>query len=98
MNIPEFIAKKIESAFEECIEKLADELAAEHGEDMPTGALAFEMMSAEIFLQEKWREYCKQKADQQSVHLTAFGAGERGQNPLQSSFIADDPSAKHGGR
>jgi len=35
---------------------------------------------------------------QQSVHLTASGAGERGQNPLQSSFIADDPSAKHGGR
>ena len=35
---------------------------------------------------------------QQSVHLTASGAGGRGQNPLQSSFIADDPSAKHGGR
>ena len=34
---------------------------------------------------------------QQSVHLTAYGAGGRGQNPLQSSFIADDPSAKHGG-
>jgi site-specific DNA-methyltransferase (adenine-specific) len=35
---------------------------------------------------------------QQSVHLTASGAGGRGQNPLQSSFIADDPSAKIGGR
>lgn len=35
---------------------------------------------------------------QQSVHLTASGAGGRGQNSLQSSFIADDPSAKHGGR
>ena len=35
---------------------------------------------------------------QQSVHLTASGAGGRGDNPLQSSFIADDPSAKHGGR
>lgn len=37
-------------------------------------------------------------AAQQSVHLTASGAGGRGQNSLQSSFIADDPSAKHGGR
>lgn len=37
-------------------------------------------------------------ATQQSVHLTASGAGGRGQNPLQSSFIADDPSAKSGGR
>ncbi len=35
---------------------------------------------------------------QQSVHLTASGAGGRGDNPLQSSFIADDPSAKIGGR
>jgi site-specific DNA-methyltransferase (adenine-specific) len=35
---------------------------------------------------------------QQSVHLTASGAGGRGQNPLQSSFIADDPSATIGGR
>ena len=35
---------------------------------------------------------------QQSVHLTASGAGGRGQNSLQSSFIADDPSAKNGGR
>lgn len=35
---------------------------------------------------------------QQSVHLTAFGAGGRGDNPLQSSFIADDPSATNGGR
>lgn len=35
---------------------------------------------------------------QQSVHLTASGAGGRGQNSLQSSFIADDPSAKIGGR
>lgn len=35
---------------------------------------------------------------QQSVHLTASGAGGRGEIPLQSSFIADDPSAKHGGR
>ena len=34
----------------------------------------------------------------QSVHLTAFGAGGRGQIPLQSSFIADDSSAKHGGK
>lgn len=62
MQIPEFIARKIESAFEELTEKLADELAKEHGEDMPTGALAFEMMSAEMFLQNQWREYCKQKA------------------------------------
>ena len=38
------------------------------------------------------------QAAQQSVYLTAFGAGGRGQIPLQSSFIADDPSAKHGGR
>ena len=37
-------------------------------------------------------------ATQQSVHLTASGAGGRGQNSLQSSFIADDPSAKLGGR
>ena len=35
---------------------------------------------------------------QQSVHLTASGAGGLGEIPLQSSFIADDPSAKHGGR
>jgi len=35
---------------------------------------------------------------QQSAHLTASGAGGRGQNPLQSSFVADDPSAKLGGR
>lgn len=35
---------------------------------------------------------------QQSVHQTASGAGGRGQNSLQSSFIADDPPAKHGGR
>ena len=32
------------------------------------------------------------------VHLTASGAGGRGQNSLQSSFIADDPSATRGGR
>lgn len=34
---------------------------------------------------------------QHSVHLTAFGAGGRGENPLQLSFIADDPSATNGG-
>ena len=37
-------------------------------------------------------------AAEHRVHLTASGAGGRGQNSLQSSFIADDPSAKHGGR
>lgn len=40
----------------------------------------------------------KNNAAQQSVHLTASGAGGRGQNSLQSIFIADDLSAKHGGR
>jgi hypothetical protein len=35
---------------------------------------------------------------EQNVHLTASGAGGRGEIPLQSSFIADDPSAKNGGR
>jgi len=35
---------------------------------------------------------------QHRLHLTASGADGRGQNPLQSSFIADDPSAKLGGR
>lgn len=34
---------------------------------------------------------------QQSVQPTAFGAGGRGQNSLQSSFIADESSAKNGG-
>ena len=38
------------------------------------------------------------QAAQHRVRLTASGAGGRGQNSLQSSFIADDPSAKHGGR
>ena len=37
------------------------------------------------------------EAAQQSVQPTAFGAGGRGQNSLQSSFIADDLSATHGG-
>lgn len=37
-------------------------------------------------------------AAQQSVQPTASGAGGRGSNSLQPSFIADDPSAKHGGR
>lgn len=35
---------------------------------------------------------------QQSVHLTASGAGGRGQIPLQGFDQADDPSATHGGR
>ena len=35
---------------------------------------------------------------QKSVHLTASGAGGHEQNSLQSSFIADDSSAKHGGK
>ena len=39
-----------------------------------------------------------QQAAQQSVHLTASGAGGRGDNPLQSNLFADDPSATHGGR
>jgi hypothetical protein len=73
MQIPEFIACKIESAFEELTEKLADELAKEQGEDMPAGALAFEMMSAEMFLQNQWRKYCKQKAAEHRVHPTAAG-------------------------
>lgn len=38
-----------------------------------------------------------QQSAQQSVQPTAFGAGGRGQNSLQSSFIADESSAKHGG-
>ena len=38
------------------------------------------------------------RAAEHRVHLTASGAGGRGQNSLQSSFIADDQSAKHGGR
>ena len=37
-------------------------------------------------------------AAQQSVHLTASGAGGRGQISLQGFDQADDPSAKHGGR
>ena len=40
----------------------------------------------------------KLNAVEHSVHLTASGAGGRGYNPLQSSFIADDQSAKYGGR
>lgn len=68
MQIPEFIERKIKSAFEELTEKLADELATEYGEDMPAGALAFEMMSAEMFLQNQWREYCKQKAAEHRLH------------------------------
>lgn len=79
MQIPEFIARKIESAFEELTEKLADELAKEYGEEMPTGALAFEMMSAEMFLQNQWREYCKQKAAEHRVYLTAAGVESAGE-------------------
>ena len=37
-------------------------------------------------------------AFQQSVHLTASGAGGRGDNPLQADLFADDPSATNGGR
>jgi hypothetical protein len=37
-------------------------------------------------------------AAQQSVYLTAFGAGGRGVIPLQLSLFADDPSATIGGR
>ena len=37
-------------------------------------------------------------AAQQSVHLTAFGAGGRGAIPLQLSLFADDQSATIGGR
>ena len=34
---------------------------------------------------------------QQSVQPTAFGAGGRGSNSLQSNFLADESSATHGG-
>jgi len=60
-SIPEFIQGKIKAAFDELTEKLADELAAEYGEDMPTGALAFEMMAAEQTLQNAWRKYYEEK-------------------------------------
>ena len=73
MKTPEFIASKIESAFEELAEKVADELLQEYGKEMPPGALAlvFELVSAERFLQNKWREYCKQKAAEHSIERTA---------------------------
>ena len=48
-----------------------------------------------------WRELwrlAEEQAVEQSVYLTASGAGGRGKNSLQSSFIADDQSAKNGGR
>jgi len=62
MNIPGFVEERIRAMFDELTEKLADELAVEHGADMPSGALAFAMMAAEIYMQQKWKEYCQMKA------------------------------------
>ena len=52
---------------------------------------------AKIALSNEQVEAQIEKYAQQSVQPTAFGAGGRGQNSLQSSFIADESSAKHGG-
>jgi len=61
-DIEKFISEKITTAFDELARQLSDELAAKYGEEMPTGALAFEMMAAEMNLQARWREYCEKKA------------------------------------
>ena len=50
-NIYEFISKKIDSAFTELTEKIAEELADELGENMPVGSLAFEMTVAQVHMQ-----------------------------------------------
>jgi len=64
VQIPGFVEERIRTMFDELTEKLADELAVECGADMPSGALAFEMMAAEIYMQQKWKEYCQMKASE----------------------------------
>lgn len=61
-NVHAFIRKKIADAFEELTEKLSNELADKYGADMPVGSLAFEMMAAEMFLQNAWQKHCEERA------------------------------------
>ena len=61
-NIHSFISEKIADAFQELTETVAGELAEEYGADMPVGSLAFEMMAAEMVLQNAWRKHCEERA------------------------------------
>jgi hypothetical protein len=53
-NYGEYINRRIEEIFADLAEEAGDQLAEEYGEDMPTGTLAFELMSKSIKLQKAW--------------------------------------------
>jgi len=62
-NIAVFIKDKIGDAFNELAVVLGNELAEKYGEDLPAGQLAFELMSAQMFLEGQWESYCRRKMD-----------------------------------
>ena len=61
MNIPDFIQSRMDQAFDELAEALGDELAAKHGQDMPSGSIALEVTKAQMYMRQAWQEYCKKK-------------------------------------
>lgn len=65
MNTREFVAKGITKVFEDLAVALADEYAKEYGEDMPTGALAFEVMKAEMYMLKQWANFADRESAQQ---------------------------------
>jgi len=76
MNTREFVAKGISKVFEDLGISLADEYAEEYGENMPTGALVFELVKAEMYMLKQWAKFADRESAQQSVQLTDGGHAE----------------------
>lgn len=47
--------RRIEEIFNDLAASAGEQLAAEHGEDAPAGALAFELMKKSMQLQAAWK-------------------------------------------
>ena len=60
-NYGNYINRRIEEIFNDLAQEAGNQLAKEYGEDMPAGALAFELMSKSIRLQAAWVDITKEK-------------------------------------
>lgn len=55
-SIGDYVARRIDEIFNDVAVIAGEHYAKEFGEDMPTGALAFELMKKSMQLQEAWKK------------------------------------------
>jgi hypothetical protein len=60
-SLKEYVTRRIGDIFNDTAEIAGEILAAKYGEDMPAGAMAFQLMKAQMKLEAAWDKICDEQ-------------------------------------